>query len=67
MTAKILLVDDEALLRRSLKHRLTREGYAVVTAEDAQQALTLARVDQPNLILKSQLQHLLSTRRTHQQ
>ena len=51
MTAKILLVDDEALLRRSLKHRLTREGYAVVTAEDAQQALTLARVDQPNLIL----------------
>lgn len=51
MTAKILLVDDEALFRRSLKHQLMREGYTVLTAEDAQQALTLARADQPNLIL----------------
>ena len=51
MTAKILLVDDEALFRRSLKHQLMREGYAVLTAEDAQQALTLARGDQPTLIL----------------
>jgi DNA-binding response OmpR family regulator len=51
MTAKILLVDDEALFRRSLKHQLMREGYVVLTAEDAQQALTLARADQPDLIL----------------
>lgn len=51
MAAKILLVDDEALFRRSLKHQLTRDGYRVLTAEDAYKALTLARTNQPNLIL----------------
>jgi DNA-binding response OmpR family regulator len=51
MKAKILLADDEPLLRRSLKHQLEREGYAVLTAEDAQQALTLARSDRPDLLL----------------
>lgn len=51
MTTKILFVDDEDLLRRSLQHQLAREGYAVLTAKDAQQALTLARADQLDLIL----------------
>lgn len=51
MTTKILLVDDEPLLRRTLKHKLACEGYTVFTAEDAQQALTLARADQPHLLL----------------
>lgn len=51
MTTKILLVDDEPLLRRSLKHKLMREGYTIFTAEDAQQALTLARADHPHLLL----------------
>jgi two-component system response regulator RegX3 len=51
MTTKILLVDDDALIRRSVKYRLEREGYSVLTAEDGQQALTLARADPPDLIL----------------
>jgi DNA-binding response OmpR family regulator len=51
MTAKILLVDDDALIRRSLKYQLDREGYSVLTAEDAQAALSLARADRPDLIL----------------
>jgi DNA-binding response OmpR family regulator len=51
MTTKILLVDDDALVRRSLKYQLEREGYRVLTAEDGQQALMLARADQPDLIL----------------
>jgi two-component system OmpR family response regulator len=51
MIAKILLVDDDALVRRSLKYQLEREGYSVLTAEDGQQALTLARADRPDLIL----------------
>jgi DNA-binding response OmpR family regulator len=48
---KILVVDDDALLRRSLKHRLEREGYAVVTVETGEEALSMARGDSPNLIL----------------
>jgi DNA-binding response OmpR family regulator len=51
MTTKILLVDDDALLRRSLKYQLEREGYRTFTAEDARMALSMARADSPDLIL----------------
>lgn len=51
MTTKILLVDDDALLRRSLKYRLEREGYAVTTAENGEEALMFARRDRPDLAL----------------
>lgn len=49
--AKILVVDDDALLRRSLKHRLEREGYTAVTVETGEEALTIVRIDPPDLIL----------------
>jgi DNA-binding response OmpR family regulator len=51
MTTTILLVDDDALVRRSLKYQLAREGYSVLTAEDGQGALSLARASTPHLIL----------------
>lgn len=51
IAAKILLVDDDALLRRSLKVRLEREGYAVTTAENGEEGLACARRDRPDLIL----------------
>jgi len=51
MATKILLVDDDALLRRSIKYQLEREGYQLFTAEDGEEALTLARNVQPDLIL----------------
>lgn len=51
MPTKILAVDDDALLRRSLKYRLEREGYAVITTDNGEDALTLARRDSPDLIL----------------
>lgn len=47
----ILLVDDDALLRRSLKYQLEGAGYRVLTAETGQAAFTLARTDPPDLIL----------------
>lgn len=49
--AKILVVDDDALLRRSLKHRFEREGYTVSTVETGEEALTMARSDPPDLVL----------------
>jgi DNA-binding response OmpR family regulator len=48
---KILVVDDDALLRRSLTYQLEREGYNIVTAVDGQAALAVARANQPDLIL----------------
>ena len=38
-TPTVLVVDDEALIRFSLNDRLTREGYRVLEAETAAQAL----------------------------
>ena len=49
--ARILVVDDDALVRRSLKYRLEREGYTVTIAETGDEALAFARRDQPDLIV----------------
>ncbi len=51
MSTKILIVDDDALLRRSLKYRLGREGYLITTAESVEEALLYARRDKPDLVL----------------
>ena len=37
--AKILIVDDEAAVRRILTTRLTMAGYEVVVASDGEEAL----------------------------
>ncbi len=51
MTKHILLVDDDALLRRSLSFNLEQNGYRVSTAGNAEDALALAKRDRPDLIL----------------
>jgi DNA-binding response OmpR family regulator len=51
MTNHILLVDDDALLRRSLAFTLEQNGYRVSTAANAEDALGLAVRDQPDLVL----------------
>ncbi len=51
MSKHILLVDDDALLRRSLAFNLDRAGYRVSTAASAEDALALARRDPPDLLL----------------
>jgi DNA-binding response OmpR family regulator len=51
MKTKILLVEDDDLLRRSLAYRLEQEGYAVATAETGDAGLLAARLDRPDLAL----------------
>jgi DNA-binding response OmpR family regulator len=51
MTKRILLVDDDALLRRSLAFNLEKAGYQASTAANAEDALELARHDPPDLVL----------------
>jgi DNA-binding response OmpR family regulator len=51
MAKHILIVDDDALMRRSLGLHLEQAGYRCSTAASAEDALTLARRDSPDLIL----------------
>jgi len=47
----ILLVDDDALLRRSLAFNLEKADYAVSTAANAEDALAMAQRTPPDLVL----------------
>jgi DNA-binding response OmpR family regulator len=51
MAKHILVVDDDALLRRSLSLQLEQSGYRTSTAASAEDALALAKRDRPDLIL----------------
>jgi len=51
MSRNILLVDDDALFRRSLAFNLDQSGYQTNTAASAEEALELARLNRPDLVL----------------
>jgi len=51
MSKKILIVEDEKKLVNVLKAYLEQAGFAVVTASDGQQALTVFRHEKPALVL----------------
>jgi two-component system chemotaxis response regulator CheY len=51
MKAKILLVDDSGLARRSVRHILETAGYDIVEAEDGMSALERYFIEKPNLVL----------------
>jgi OmpR family response regulator RpaB len=48
---KILVVDDEASIRRILETRLSMIGYDVVTAADGEEALITFHREQPDLVV----------------
>ncbi len=51
MNKHILLVDDDALMRRSLAFNLEHNGYRTSRAASAEDALALAQRDPPDLVL----------------
>lgn len=51
MTEKILVVEDELVLRETLAYNLTRQGYEVSVAADGQVAVEVAQRENPDLIL----------------
>lgn len=50
-TTKILVVEDDAAIRRILEYQLQKAGYAVITAPDGESGFSLAREHRPDLIL----------------
>jgi two-component system chemotaxis response regulator CheY len=51
MSAKVLLVDDSALARRSARRALEAAGYDVVEAEDGLSALERYALERPDVVL----------------
>ena len=51
MSKKILVVDDEKLIRWTLEQHLVKEGYEVSTADSAEKGMELLSEDPPDLIL----------------
>jgi len=49
--AKILLVEDDNNLREIYEARLQAEGYDIVSAKDGEEALSIAKKEQPDLII----------------
>ena len=50
MSGRILVIDDEAGIRESLRMILEYEGYAVVLAATGEEGLALARSESPDLV-----------------
>ncbi|MDB5720534.1 MAG: Fis family transcriptional regulator [Alphaproteobacteria bacterium] len=51
MASKLLIVDDEAAIRRLIRIALERGGYRVVEAADAREALNAVAIDHPEVVL----------------
>jgi CheY-like chemotaxis protein len=48
---KVLVVDDEANIRKLVQANLTTEGYKVLVAPGGDEALRQAKTEQPDLVL----------------
>jgi two-component system chemotaxis response regulator CheY len=55
MSFKIMVVDDSAMSRRSLRRVLESSGYAVVEAEDGMSALETYHLERPDLVMLDML------------
>jgi DNA-binding response OmpR family regulator len=51
MPKTILIIDDDALMRRSLAFNLEQAGYTVRSAATAEDGLAMARLNSPDLVL----------------
>ena len=51
MATKVLAVDDEKIITKGLKFSLERDGFEVICAYDADEALALAESENPDIIL----------------
>jgi len=49
--AKILIVDDEPSITKTVQYNLEKDGYQVVTADNGIDAIELARKEKPNLAI----------------
>lgn len=58
--AKILIVDDEPLIRDALAFKLTKDGYDVDTAEDGEKAIQKIETDTYEIIISDIMMPFIS-------
>ena len=51
MDKKILIIEDDVILRETLSDYLVKEEFTVVTASNGEEGINLAKKERPNLIL----------------
>lgn len=72
MSAKILVIDDDDLVRRTLETTLLRAGYEVVTAPEGERGLKLLESESPDVVItdilmpgKEGIETIIALRRSH--
>lgn len=50
-TTKILVVEDERMLLKTIQFRLKKEGYNIITAENGREAIDILNSETPDLII----------------
>jgi two-component system, chemotaxis family, chemotaxis protein CheY len=48
---KMLIIDDDALVRTTLEYLLRDAGYEIATAEDGMRGMAMFRSEQPDLVI----------------
>jgi CheY-like chemotaxis protein len=48
---KILVIDDDAIVRKTIVQILEQDGYQVLSAEDGARGMVLFRSEQPDLVI----------------
>ena len=51
MPSKVLIVDDDPLVRLMYKHQLEEAGYELISAKDGADAVEVAAQEQPQLVV----------------
>ncbi|HAD98087.1 MAG TPA: response regulator [Cryomorphaceae bacterium] len=59
-TGRILIVDDEPLIRDALAFKLTKEGYYVETAEDGEKAIEILDRERFDVIISDVMMPFIS-------
>jgi DNA-binding response OmpR family regulator len=49
--ARLLIVEDDPTLRATLRYNFEREGYRVMVAQDGEEALAVAKREQPDVVI----------------
>ena len=49
--SRILIIDDDAVVRKALHHALTKAGYSVLEASNGSAGVEMAKRSRPNLIV----------------